>query len=130
MQIDLHNVGGVRIVLFLRQLRECFGKCVIEGGERLLRLGVHVGRGTFPYRADIDAIDHREYPVLRVIAFHREIVGEAGFCLEEISVLCFRERDWPDQRRDTGRAQEEVFQVVHRYHRVQPSAAPSRIKAL
>ena len=133
LQVNLHDVGVVRVVLFLRQLRQRLCQRVIEGGERLLRLGIHVGRGAFPYRADVDAIDHREHPVLPVVAFHREVVGEAGLCLEQVAVVFFKQRDGADQRRNAGHAQEEVFQGVHprrAAHRAHPSAAPSRIRAL
>ena len=130
LQVNLHDVGVVRIVFFLRQLRQRLCQRVIEGGERFFRLGVHVGRGAFPYRADVDAVDHGEYPVLPVVTFHREVVGKAGLCLEQVAVVFFKQRDGTNQRRNAGHAEEEVFQGVHWFHRVHPSAAPSRISAL
>jgi hypothetical protein len=58
------------------------------------------------------------------------IVGKAGLCLEQVAVVFFKQRDGADQRRNAGGAEEEVFQGVHWFHRVHPSAAPSRISAL
>ena len=84
LQKNLHDIG---VLCLLWQLHQGLRQHFVEGLQRLFRFGIKVSRDAFPHRTDVDAISHAEHAGLGIKTLHREIIGKAGFRLEQIAVI-------------------------------------------